>query len=692
LRRFEISYDERDLDKSILQFTQAIFHPFHSATKGGPNLIAAFFFLTVALFYRALMSSTMPVTMKYCIEYFSYFRDLPMPLEAFGVAHNNVTTLLVYAMSRQSRQMYTGSADVMTTLNQMSVLCRELLTSDEVTERLPFATTALVRVVFDLIGRSTQPPEQLIECLREANARLPDLHQVPYALSWCLAMRFNETKSNDDYDDAMAILDKIIASHSSADDPDLRSRAQGAAKLAATFAYGRFMDYKKPDHLEEAIFCHRAYLSTLTLEDPERRNCIQYLTDLEKKRSDEFGVKITDSKARFPDPEVIGLPSISNLASLVSSSAVNLTQEDRIQHLDALKSMNHITDAAYLEEAIKYAQLILTRLSPVDQLAHITACKLGHLRYLAFTRTEDVKHLNDSITAYRDLLTMPGAQWMHFGSIQGLVLALFTRFKLLKDLKDSEEVDLLYALAVNDSYAPVPSRFEVAYNWATFTRTFGHSSATAAYESAFALMQDSLVYAPTLEIQHSRLAGMHVFHQRLPLDCVSHRIHGGQIEQAVEALDRGRGLLFSEMRGLRTSLDQLCAVNSPLAEKFANINRELETLTTTTISPGVSNNGAEGHDKMDPFGCFVTRQRELTEERERLVLHIRTLPGLDRFLMAPSFHTLRSAAVRGPVIIINHNEWRSDIIILLHDSPESPLSLIPTPDGFYSHAEALRDK
>jgi CHAT domain-containing protein len=57
--------------------------------------------------------------------------------------------------------------------------------------------------------------------------------------------------------------------------------------------------------------------------------------------------------------------------------------------------------------------------------------------------------------------------------------------------------------------------------------------------------------------------------------------------------------------------------------------------------------------------------------------------------MAPSFGTLRPAAARGPVIIINHSQWRSDIIMLLHCSPPS---LIPTSGDFYGHAEALRDK
>jgi CHAT domain-containing protein len=688
-----MSRDEQDLDKSILRFTQAILHhdPFHPVTKDGPNLIVAFFSLTDALLRRTL-NSRPPVAsnIKTCIEYFSYLRDLS--LEAFGVARDQVTEMLVHALSHQTQP---GSAD-MTSLEQMTVLCRELLTSDDLTGHPAHAIRALARVVSNLGGPDLDilSSEQLIECLREANARLPDFHDVPYALSLCIFMRFDATKSNDDYDDAVAVLDRIIASHSSADDPDLRSSAQAAARLAAAIATNRFSLYEKPEYREDAIFRRHVQLSTVPLEDPDRNASIQHLIRLQRGRFDDFGVKNTESEALSRDPNVIDLPSFSNLAaSLVNSSSVNLTAEDLTQHRDALRSMKYITDAADLEEAIKYAQLLLTSLPPVDSsyLAHATAFKLGDLQYAAYIRTGVVEHLNDSITAYRDILSMPDAQWAHFHSIRRLRLPLLSRFELLEGMDDLNEVLLLLIVAVNDSYAKVPSRFEVACDWAELARACTHPSVTAAYQSAFSLMQDSLVYAPTLEIQHFRLVGTDVSYKRLPLDCASHQIHMGQIEQAVETLERGKGLLFSEMRGLRTSLDQLRAVDTPLAEKLANINRELETLTTTTVFSGVSldDSGAEGHGRMDPFGRLVTKQRKLTEERERLILDIRTLPGLDRFLMAPSFDTLRSAAARGPVIIINHNEWRSDIIILLHDSPPS---LIPTPDDFYAFAEALREK
>jgi hypothetical protein len=86
---------------------------------------------------------------------------------------------------------------------------------------------------------------------------------------------------------------------------------------------------------------------------------------------------------------------------------------------------------------------------------------------------------------------------------------------------------------------------------------------------------------------------------------------------------------------------------------------------------------------------FVMKQPKLLEERDRLISQIRSLPDLEGFLTAPSFDTLYLAASRGPVIVIIHCEWRSYILILLH---ESPPSLITTTDNFYDRAIELRDR
>jgi hypothetical protein len=91
---------------------------------------------------------------------------------------------------------------------------------------------------------------------------------------------------------------------------------------------------------------------------------------------------------------------------------------------------------------------------------------------------------------------------------------------------------------------------------------------------------------------------------------------------------------------------------------------------------------------MYPFGHIVARQRKLLGDRDKLISQFQALPSLDT-LKQPSFGTLRSTALRGPVIIMNRCKWRSDILILLHNTPPS---LIITPPDFYDHANKLQDQ
>ena len=146
------------------------------------------------------------------------------------------------------------------------------------------------------------------------------------------------------------------------------------------------------------------------------------------------------------------------------------------------------------------------------------------------------------------------------------------------------------------------------------------------------------------------------------------------------------------MRGFRAPVAQLIVDGSPLAKRFAEIIRELEALTvsvTPSGRPEMEGGDAQVGDGTDPFGRLVMKRRKLVEERDALVSQIRGRPGFERFLKAPSFTTLHSAASRGPVILINHSEWRSDILIIFHK--HLPCS-IPTANDFYRRANKLQDE
>ncbi|KAH9970427.1 CHAT domain-containing protein, partial [Lactifluus volemus] len=228
-------------------------------------------------------------------------------------------------------------------------------------------------------------------------------------------------------------------------------------------------------------------------------------------------------------------------------------------------------------------------------------------------------------------------------------------------------------------------RFRLSYEWAIIAHHFGHPSVTDAYENGFKDMQDTLSYAPTLESQHHRLVSMRIGFQDMPLWYASYQIDKGQPIKAIETLERGRALLWSEMRDFRTSTDQLRAVDPTLAAEFEAINRDLEQVTMSMAPCG---NMETDSWKTDPFSHLVAKQRQVLGDRNKLISRIRALPNFRNFLEPPSFDALRSAALHGPVIIINHCMWRCDLLVLFRDS----LSLITTTDDFYSRAIELGDR
>ena len=72
--------------------------------------------------------------------------------------------------------------------------------------------------------------------------------------------------------------------------------------------------------------------------------------------------------------------------------------------------------------------------------------------------------------------------------------------------------------------------------------------------------------------------------EKMLLDYASPLVHTSQLKQAIEALEQGRALLWSEMRYLRPSIDRLCGANGPLAEKLiATDNQGLEEPTMSSL-------------------------------------------------------------------------------------------------------------
>ncbi|KAH8981664.1 hypothetical protein EDB92DRAFT_1936994 [Lactarius akahatsu] len=221
-------------------------------------------------------------------------------------------------------------------------------------------------------------------------------------------------------------------------------------------------------------------------------------------------------------------------------------------------------------------------------------------------------------------------------------------------------------------------RLSMEWWWATFARTWAHSSTTLAYQNTLSALRSILVAGLTTRLLYP-FFGCLGPRLHIPLEYSSYLIERGQLELAVETIEQGKVLIWSEMFGLRSSTRQLRRANPNLADRLAHFTQALEAINT----PISADQG--GPDAFSP--AFEELQR-LLEGRQEVIQKIRALQGFANFMKANTFRTLQFAAAQGPIIIINHCHWRCDVLIVLHDS--SP-SLIPTNEGLYERANTRND-
>ncbi|KAH8978017.1 hypothetical protein EDB92DRAFT_544016 [Lactarius akahatsu] len=214
--RFTLSQQKEDLDKSILYSTEAIFLPPIPWAGLSLSVVQLLFRLASALLYRA-MEFKQSEGVKYSIEYFRYLRGLP--LESFDVSRDLVTTSLIQAFAIQ---VVSEAENGTQNTEDMVVLYRELLTSNSSTD-FPVAVSMSLNeaVNAEFLRGSVQSLDTVIECLRDAvNLCLPGSHLVLFSLSNTLFLRFVQTHSNDDYEEATTLLERIFDPNRPGECPD----------------------------------------------------------------------------------------------------------------------------------------------------------------------------------------------------------------------------------------------------------------------------------------------------------------------------------------------------------------------------------------------------------------------------------------------------------------------------------------
>ncbi|KAF9241768.1 TPR-like protein [Melanogaster broomeanus] len=400
-------------------------------------------------------------------------------------------------------------------------------------------------------------------------------------------------------------------------------------------------------------------------------------------------------------------------------SALQLMPEG---HPDYSGSLNNLANALWtqfeqqgdgkdLDEAIEWHQSAL-QLRPEGHPEHSSS--LSNLAGALQTRFEqrgDGKDLDEAIEHHQIALQLrPEGHPEHFSSLSNLAGVLQTRFQQRGDEKDLDEAFQLsygaveqsltdsshliaqyhlanlhlilwstqhkeknlqdamhhYKKAAEFAHANLFQGLECCQTWIRVAEQHHHMSALDAYSQTLHLL-DYHISATTSVLSQDQ-AQKH-FPPDLAVNAASCALHQGDICHAVELLEQGRALHWTQIAHFHTSLEDLYFQDpstDTLVGQFQNLSTLLNRHAKLSFTHDKSRSEVEAREQ---------HYKNLLEQWNKVVEEIRTLKGFSHFLLPSLFADLQHAACEGPIIILIASKFSCDAIIVLYMQPPIHLPL-----------------
>ncbi|MCE6997270.1 CHAT domain-containing tetratricopeptide repeat protein [Saccharothrix sp. S26] len=130
----------------------------------------------------------------------------------------------------------------------------------------------------------------------------------------------------------------------------------------------------------------------------------------------------------------------------------------------------------------------------------------------------------------------------------------------------------------------------------------------------------------------------------------------GDAVGALRVAEQGRGILLAAQLDSRTDLTELEAAHPELAHRLHRVRDRLNAV--------------------DLGSDVVEHRRRLWAEYDAVLADVRRLPGLDRFLLPPTWPQLRQAVTGGAVVLVNAGRAHGDAIVV---GPDAEPVHVPLP-------------
>jgi len=196
---------------------------------------------------------------------------------------------------------------------------------------------------------------------------------------------------------------------------------------------------------------------------------------------------------------------------------------------------------------------------------------------LSLMQNRRAKELDNLIEIARDVFEM---RFKQMRRVELLRMLAFCHALGTHDPEHGNKSVSMFQDASQDESATTSERLSIAWWWATFARAWDHPTATLAYQNTQSALR--LAFTEVLTIQRqSSTTGRLDSKIHMPLEFASYPIEKGQLELAVETIEQGKTLIWSEIYGLRTSARRLRTVNPNLVDRLATVNQKPLTVNAS---------------------------------------------------------------------------------------------------------------
>ncbi|QRV93472.1 aromatic di-alanine and TPR containing protein [Ceratobasidium sp. AG-Ba] len=346
------------------------------------------------------------------------------------------------------------------------------------------------------------------------------------------------------------------------------------------------------------------------------------------------------------------------------SQAVDLTPDghpDKPGHLSSLGvswrlRFERLGELADLDHAIGCISraMELTPAGHPDKPGRLSS--LGVSWRARFERLGELVDLDCAIECHTQAIDLtPDGHPSRPGLLSNLGELCQARFELLGQLVDLAKARAAFRAGALSSVLMPDIQMRCARSWAKVSELL-NISPLEAYKAVFYLLPRLVWIGQTAQHRSAVISGLV---SDLVAQAATWAISVQSYDLAIEWLEQGRSILWSEVLQFRQPLDKLAIADSELAQQLKYIASELEVA---------------GRDLTSHSSTYLMleadRRNKLAIRWDKLLSEARSLPGFHEFMLPPKAKQLKKAASDGPVVIIHTYKARCDALVIVPQREE----------------------